>query len=151
MNNIFKPAAVTTLALALSVGACKKNDAPAPTDSLPPVTQTTTAPMRVTSIETGKSLAADRHVTVATTDFGVRDTLRVAVVTEGSATGSTLRAVFTYGDKMVKELTQTVSATGGTNITNFDVDKPTAWPKGSYKVEVFLDGVSTGTKDLTVK
>ena len=150
MNNILKPAALT-FALAFSLGACNKKDATPATDSLPPISQTTTAPMRVTSIETGKSLAADHHVSAATTDFGVRDTLRVAVVTEGSATNSTLRAVFTYGDKLVKELTQPVSATGGTNVTNFEVDKPTAWPKGSYKVEVFLDGVSVGTKDLTVK
>jgi hypothetical protein len=31
------------------------------------------------------------------------------------------------------------------------MDKKTAWPKGKYKVEVMLNGVSAGSKDLEVK
>ncbi len=147
-------AVTAAFALAVAATACKKGDTSATTnaDTLPPVAQTTTnSPVRVVNIETGKSLGADKHVASATGDFGVRDTMHVAVITEGAATGANLRAKFTYGAKLVKELNEALTTTGGTNVTNFEVTKPTAWPTGAYKVEVFLDGVSAGTRDLTVK
>ncbi len=144
--------AAAAASIALLASACKKGDnAATTTDTLPSVVAPSAAPVRVTSIETGKSVGADKHISNATDQFGVRDTLRVAVVTEGTATGANLRAKFTYGDKVVKEMNQMVTTTGGMNVTNFEVDKASAWPTGSYKVEIFLDGVSAGTKDLTVK
>ena len=55
------------------------------------------------------------------------------------------------GKQVVKQDTQTISPTGGENVTEFHIDKKTAWPKGKYTVEVLLNGVSAGTKDLEVK
>lgn len=153
MIRVIRTSALAALSLALVATACKKGDTSATTasDTMPPAMQPSTAPIRVVNIETGKSLGADKHIANATSDFGVRDTMHVAVVTEGATTGANIRAKFTYGDKLVKEMNQTITATGGTNVTNFEIDKATAWPTGSYKVEVFLEGVSAGTKDLTVK
>jgi len=39
----------------------------------------------------------------------------------------------------------------GTTATEFHILKKTAWPKGKYTVDVSLNGVSAGTKDLEVK
>ncbi len=147
MNQI----AVIAASLSLLGTACKKGDNAVPTDTLPTTMPAPAAAIHVTSIETGKSLGSDKHVASAMDTFAVRDTMRVAVVTEGATTGANIRAKFTYGDKVVKEMNQTVTSTGGTNVTNFEVDKKTAWPTGAYKVEIFLEGVSAGTKDLTVK
>jgi hypothetical protein len=55
------------------------------------------------------------------------------------------------GTQVVKQDSQTISPTGGTTATEFHISKKTAWPKGKYTVEVSLNGVSAGTKDLEVK
>ena len=55
------------------------------------------------------------------------------------------------GTRVVNESSKTISPTGGTNATEFHIDKKTAWPKGKYTVEVVLNGLSAGTKDLEVK
>ena len=36
-------------------------------------------------------------------------------------------------------------------VLSFTFSKPTAWPKGKYKVEVLLNDVSAGTKEWEVK
>ena len=70
--------------------------------------------------------------------------------TEGAGTGK-LAAKWTYQDgKTVNETTQDISPTGDAN-HEFHIVKATAWPKGDYKVEILLDGVSAGTKDFTIK
>ena len=79
-------------------------------------------------------------------------TMYVAVVTEGAAKDAKLTAKWTFnGKQVVKESSQTISPTGGETVTEFHVDKKTAWPKGKYLVEVWLNGISAGTKDLEVK
>jgi hypothetical protein len=50
----------------------------------------------------------------------------------------------------VGESTQDISPTADA-YHEFHIVKKTAWPKGDYKVEILLDGVSAGTKDFTVK
>jgi hypothetical protein len=50
----------------------------------------------------------------------------------------------------VKESSLDIAPTGDT-YHEFHIEKATAWPKGDYKVEVLLDGVSAGTKDFTIK
>jgi len=111
-----------------------------------------TSPIRVSDIQVGKAIGSDKKVGNQTTSFGVRDTMYVAVITDGAAKDAKLTAKWTFnGKQVVKESSQTISPTGGTTATEFHVDKKTAWPKGKYTVEVMLNGVSAGTKDLEVK
>ena len=111
-----------------------------------------TTPIRVSDIQVGKAVGSDKKVGNQTTTFGVRDTMYVAVITDGAAKDAKLTAKWTFnGKQVVKESSQTISPTGGTTATEFHVDKKTAWPKGKYTVEVMLNGVSAGTKDLEVK
>ena len=152
---------VAALASALfmlgALAACKKKDETTLTDttSLGTTTATVaidTAPVRVSDIQVGKGVGSDKKVGNQTTSFGVRDTMYVAVITDGAAKDAKLTAKWTFnGKQVVKESSQTISPTGGETVTEFHVDKKTAWPKGKYLVEVWLNGVSAGTKDLEVK
>ena len=153
----------TTASLASAVllvgalAACsKKNDATlTDTTALGTTTATVamdTTPIHVSDIQVGKGVGSDKKVGDQTTSFGVRDTMYVAVITAGAAKDAKLTAKWTYNDtKVVKESSQTISPAGGETATEFHIDKKSAWPKGKYKVEVLLNGVSAGTKDLEVK
>ena len=150
-------ALATALILAGTLAACKKKDDTTLTDttSLGTTTSTVaidTSPIRVSDVQVGKAIGSDKKVGNQTTDFAVRDTMYVAVVTEGAAKDAKLTTKWTYnGKQVVKESSQTISPTGGETVTEFHVDKKTAWPKGKYKVDVSLNGVAAGSKDLEVK
>jgi hypothetical protein len=140
-----------------ALAACNKKNDNAVTDTTAMGTTTATVavdttPIHVSDIQVGKGVGSDNKVSDQTTSFGVRDTMYVAVVTDGAAKDAKVTAKWTFnGKQVVKEDSQTISPTGGTNVTEFHVDKKTAWPKGKYAVEVLLNGVSAGTKDLEVK
>ncbi|MEO5589409.1 MAG: hypothetical protein ABIS03_07465 [Gemmatimonadaceae bacterium] len=154
MTNMKRAGSMTLLALAatMAVTACAKKDDAAMADTtamMTPPAMTNTV-LRVDGMETGKGLNADKSVMDDAHDFGVRDTVYVSVKTEGTGTG-TLAAKFTYQDgKAVQDMSQNITTTGEA-MHEFHIQKATAWPKGDYKVEVMLDGVSAGTKDFTVK
>ena len=141
--------AVTLAALTAACG--KKDDAAVAVDTTgmvnPPAAATA---LRVSEIETGKKLEADKSIGDGTDDFGVRDTIYVAVKTEGSGSG-TLAAKWMYQDgQTVEQSSQSVSPTGDA-WHEFHIQKATAWPAGKYKVEVTLDGAPAGTKDFEIK
>ena len=148
------------LAIALlltgALAACNKKDDAVVTDTTSLGTTTATialdtAPIRVSDIQVGKGVGSDKKVGNQTTEFGVRDTMYVAVITDGAAKDAKLTSKWTYGTQVVDETTQTISPAGGETATEFHVTKKSAWPKGKYKDEVSLNGVSAGTKDLEVK
>ena len=143
---------VLAIALASLSAACsKKDDAAVAVDTTgmvnPPAAATA---LRVSEIETGKKVEADKSIADDTDDFGVRDTIYVSVKTEGAGSG-TLAAKWMYQDgQTVDQSSQSISTTGDA-WHEFHVQKATAWPAGKYKVEVTLDGASAGTKDFEIK
>ena len=143
--------AATAVLLLLSFSACnKKPDATQDTTSLGATPDS--QPLRVTDVEVGRRVGADKKISDQTTDFGVRDTIYASVSTEGAATSSNLAAKWTFNDKQVVDsTTQSLSPRGGTTVTEFHISKASAWPKGKYKVEIFLDGASGGSKEFNVK
>jgi hypothetical protein len=150
-------ALASALILLGTLAACnKKNDTTlTDTTSLGTTTATVavdTAPIRVSDIQVGKGVGSDKKIGYQTTSFGVRDTMYVSVITDGAAKDAKITTKWTFnGKQVVKESSQTISPTGGTTATEFHVDKKSAWPVGKYTVEVMLNGVSAGTKDLEVK
>ena len=154
MTTIRSVTAKTMLAVALAslAAACgKKDDAAVAVDTTgmvnPPAAATA---LRVSEIETGKKIEADKSIGDGTDDFGVRDTIYVAVKTEGSGSG-TLAAKWMFQDgQTVDQSSQSISPTGDA-WHEFHVQKATAWPAGKYKVEVTLDGAPAGTKDFEIK
>ena len=50
------------------------------------------------------------------------------------------------------ERTETVSPTGtGPAYTHFLIAKPTAWPKGDYKLHILVNGNEVETEDFKVE
>ena len=147
---------VVALALIVPILACKKKDEGytepnASTTTMPPAAPAAT-PIKVAEIDVGKGLNADMTLKDNTDDFGVRDTIYAAVKTEGASAGSTLAAKWTFqSGQTVSESSQNISPSGGETRHEFHLSKATAWPKGNYKVEILLDGVSAGTKDFSIK
>jgi hypothetical protein len=146
---------MTACCLALAaVAGCGRDDA-RDTGATGGAGTATAAPaaerLEVQGIRLGNAIGADKAVTTETDDFKPTETIYAVVSTRGTAPSATLRAVWTYQDgQVVDEQTQTIAPTGAAN-TEFHVSKPSGWPTGEYKVEVFLDGRSVGTKDFDVK
>jgi hypothetical protein len=131
-----------TLAAVLSA-ACTEN---------PGATSTTGTGVgvRVSQIDMGRSLNADKSINDNTDSFKPNDAIYASIVTEGSAATATLKARWTYQDgQVVNESTQTITPTGNAR-TEFHISKPDGWPTGKYKLEAFLNGSSSATKDFEV-
>lgn len=140
------------IGLAPALGACGGNDADVDTN-VPPATTTADAALRVTEVELGRSIGADRRVNdnAETDDFGPRDTIYVSVDTEGTASGATMTARWTFEDgQLVDETSQTVSATGPT-VTEFHISKPDGFPVGTYKVAILLNGQEVESEEFEVE
>ena len=140
-----------------ALAACNKKNEGAVVDTTAAGTQTATVsvdttPIKVSDIQVGKSVGSDQKISNSTTAFGARDTMYVSVITNGAAKDAKISTKWMFnGTQVVNQSTRTISPTGGTNATEFHIDKKSAWPKGKYTVEVTLNGVSAGTKDLEVK
>jgi hypothetical protein len=135
-------ALVIVLAFAFALAACSR---PASTGGA------TTQGVRVTEVDLGRSLNADKTIGDKTDSFRPADTIYAAVVTEGSSSNAALKARWTYQDgQLVDESVRTI-APAGKATTEFHISKPDGLPTGKYKVEVSLDGTSAGTKNFEVK
>jgi predicted small lipoprotein YifL len=145
------PVAIAISAFALT--GCGRKEAP-PADSVAAAPAPVT-PAMVTTIETGKTLGADKRITDTTSTFAPNDTMFVSVVTSNASGSNQLKAVVTFQDGQVVDSSSQTIATptmpGGSSVTEFHLAKPSGWPTGDYTVEVWLDGQSVGSRRLTVK
>ena len=147
------------LALALALGAtaaCNRDDANQ-TAGGDVATPSTAAPapaangeLNVNEVRLGRVLDAEGRVTEDVDDFGMRDTIRVSVRTEGAAQNATITARWMFGDQVVDSTSQTVSPTGPA-YTNFFIAKPDAWPAGDYRVVILVNGREVRTEDFDVE
>lgn len=130
---------LVTLVLA-SVASCAKPSVP--------------GDLKVTDITTGRALAPDGTIVedARTTMFWSTDTFYVSVQTEGSADNVTMQARVTGPEGAKVEASKTVSPKG-TTVTSFEAPPPKdgKWPDGDYKVEILVNGVSQGTRDLNAR
>ena len=147
--NTSRAAAVLSIAIIATACGKKADDAVVTADT------STMAPapivaLRVSDVETGKAINADKSINDDTDDFAVRDTVYAAVKTEGSGTG-TLAAKWTFQDgQTVGESSQTVSPAADA-WHEFHIQKASAWPAGNYKVEISLNGSPVDSEDFEVK
>ena len=149
MHRNVRKALLPFLAVAAAV-ACSKSAPPEPAPS--PYALPTLAPsmLKVTDVEVGRALDADKRISDKTDSFKPTDTIYVSVVTEGTSPGARLAAHWTYQDGQVVKHDETSVAPSGKAATEFHISKPSGWPEGDYKVEVTLDGASAGTKSFKV-
>lgn len=135
------------------VAACGKNEPTAPVP--PPEPAPAPAPAGVSggAITLGKSVGADKKISVPAETFAKGDTFYASVDTSGSGT-ALLKAKWTYSkggqSTVVKEDSQPIMPTGPAT-SEFHVSKPDGWPAGDYQVELWVDDKSIGTKSFTVK
>ena len=150
---------LAALTLAIAASACAGND-DATTDNVAggtvdtanaAATANTNTSFRVSDVELGKRVDAENKLAESTDDFGVRDTIVAVVKTEGASSGTTLMARWMYQDgQVVEEQSQTINATGDMT-TVFRLSKATAWPKGTYKLAIMLNGAEVETEDFEIK
>jgi hypothetical protein len=92
--------------------------------------------VRISNVELGRRVGADRRIADETDTFSSRDTIYASIITNGSAPSATITARWTFEDgQVVKEDSRTI-APSGTEATEFHISKPSGWPKGKYKLTV---------------
>ena len=135
-----------TLSAVLGTACTKSAD-----NTTPDTTGTTgTSAVRVSHIDLGRELTADKLIANRTDTFKPNDTIYASVGTEGAAPSTTIKARWTFQDgQIVNESTQTIAPTGDAR-TEFHVSKPDGWPAGKYKIEVLVNGATAGTKEVEV-
>lgn len=139
------------VALVPALWACGRRDDPAV--ETPPAAEAGTQAVRVTNVDLGTAVGADNRVAAdaATADFRASDTVHAAVTTEGTASGASLTARWTYQDgQVVDETTQPVAGTG-TAVTHFRISNPGGFPPGDYEVEIRLNGSRVESKSFRVR
>ena len=135
-----------TLAAVLSPACTRSSDNPGATG-----TTGSGIGVRVSQIDMGRSLNADKTINDNTDSFKPNDTVYASIATENTTAAAPLKTRWTYQDgQVVDESTQTIAPTGDAR-TEFHISKPDGFPTGKYKLEVFLNGSSAATKDLEVE
>ncbi len=146
--------AIPLLPLFLLLGASCKKEAPPPPP--PPVTApptTAPAPASVVSVTLGNAIGPDKRVAAATDTFGAKDIIYATVETEGTGHVK-LRALWSFvkGEKTAKVDESVIEFDSAAPAVNeFHISKPSGWPKGDYKVEVFLGEAPTPAVTKTFK
>ena len=106
-------------------------------------------PLRVTTIQLGRSLNPDNTVASFTTVFAPTDTVYLSAVTTGVGSGK-LGVRWTYAGQVIgnpeKQVTSHLEA-----VTEFHLQSPGGFPPGDYAAEVFLNGQSAGTRTFRVE
>jgi hypothetical protein len=105
-------------------------------------------PLRVTTIQTGRSLNSDKSVGNHTTRFKPDDTMFVSVLTDGPGSG-TIMARWRYAGRLVSEESRDVSFRDHA-ATEFHIQNSSGFPPGDYSVEILVDGNSFATRTLRV-
>ena len=147
--------AATTGLLALALGAamvlgCKKEQPP-PTQAPPGSPTPSVTAVRVTEVQLGKAVGADKRVENPTESFNTKDVIFASVVTEGTAPSAELTARWTYQDGQVVNETKRAIAPTAKEITEFSIQKPDGWPAGQYTVAILLDGKPVESKTFKVQ
>jgi hypothetical protein len=107
-------------------------------------------PLRVVEIDLGRAIGPDNRVIEPIDEFRANDTIYASVVMLGRADAATLVARWTRSSgTLVDETVRTVSPVGET-IAEFHLVQPAGWEKGTYRVEILLDGATVGREEFEV-
>ena len=80
-----------------------------------------------------------------------RSGIFASVATNGSAPSATVHAKWTFQDgQTVKDDSRAITPSGPA-VTEFSIQKPGGWPKGTYKVDVSVDAGPVTTKNFRVE
>jgi hypothetical protein len=142
---------VSILLASVSLVACQRSETSPVPPPAPVASPSPTPTFRVSTIELGKAIGADKKVTAPSSSFAPSDTIYAVVATEGASPSVKLVTRWTYQDgQLVNEESQTL-ATSGPAVTEFHIAKPDGFPAGSYQVEVIANGASAGKRAFQVQ
>lgn len=162
-RNVLRLLAIAAVAAPLALGACRRSEeapptapppAPAPgakVETPPPAQAPAPAPFRVTGVEIGNAIGADKRVTSPSDTLSPSDTIYASVASEGTAPSVTLTARWTYEDGQLVQETQQTIEPKGPETSEFHIEKPGGWPPGRYKVEILADGRPVGEREFEVR
>ena len=105
-------------------------------------------PLHVDTIQLGRSLNPDNSVAEHTTTFNRGDTVYVAALTSAPGAG-TIGVKWTYQGRVIDEPKREVSYREPA-ATEFHLVNAGGFPPGNYSVEVFVDGISVGSRNFSV-
>lgn len=108
-----------------------------------------TEPLRVETIQLGRSLNPDNSVAEHATTFRRNDTVYVAILTPAPGKG-TIGVRWTYGGQVIDQPQKEVSYRDAA-ATSFNLVNSGGFPPGNYAVEVFVDGTSAGSRNFNVQ
>ncbi len=106
-------------------------------------------PIRAKSIQLGRSINPDGTVGGHTTRFKPNDTIYASVLTTGSGS-ATISARWTYAGRVAGEPQRNVRYRGDA-ATEFHIQNNGGFPPGDYSVELFVNGVSAGSREFRVE
>ncbi len=133
--------------------ACTKKEPPPPTPAAAAPATTLPAPVSVSAVALGTAIGPDKRVTAATETFGAKDTIYASVETAGTGHAK-LRARWSFvkGDKTAKVDETTIEFdSAGPAVNEFHISKPSGWPKGDYRIDVFLGDAESPAATRTFK
>jgi hypothetical protein len=106
-------------------------------------------PLKITTIQLGRSLNSDDSIANHTTSFHPKDTIYASLINDAAGAG-TVSARWVYAGQTVSEETKEVSFTRE-GATEFHLRSPSAgFPPGDYRVEFQVDGKPVGTREFRV-
>ncbi len=105
-------------------------------------------PLRVNTIQLGRSLNPDNTIASHAALFKPSDTIYVSVLTTDAGVG-TIAVRWMYFGRLVSEAEKKVSYRDDA-ATEFHIQNSGRFPEGDYTVDVLVDGQSVGTRTFRV-
>jgi len=73
------------------------------------------------------------------TTFSADSSFYCSVIVSNLRTGTTVTSRWYFGEQFIEEINYQVQ-TGGSGCVGFELSSPNPWPRGGYRVEVYLGG-----------
>lgn len=107
-------------------------------------------PLKVTTIQVGRSLNSDDSIGAHTTTFKPNETIFASVINDARGKG-TVSVRWVYAGQTVREEMKDVSFTRE-GATEFHLQSPSAgFPPGEYRVEFQVNGQPVGAREFRVE
>lgn len=106
-------------------------------------------PLKVSAVQTGKSLNSDNSIAVHAATFRPKDTMYVAVLTDARGSGR-ITVRWKLSSQLLHEVTREVSY-NDQSATDFRFQAADGFPPGTYTIEVLLDDQVVNTTTVRVE
>ena len=119
----------------------------------PPVPQGPEAPIRVMSLDLGRSIDADMRINdgLSADEFAPSDTIFASVATEGTLGNAIVTARWTSPTgEVLSESARAISPTRAT-VVAFQLADPDGFAAGGYTVTILLNGVAVESREFVVR